>query len=56
MTIDYRDLLAKYIDHVGEEEGTTFLVYPRDRFTTEELAALREIEAEVAAKRFNQKD
>ena len=25
MTIDYRDLLKKYIEHVGVSEGTDFL-------------------------------
>ena len=41
-------LLAKYIDHVCQEEGSTFLTrYSRyrDRFTSEEWAELLRLEA-----------
>lgn len=48
--IDYRELLMKYIDHVGECEGITFISdYHRPRaglFTTEEWEELRRLDAE----------
>jgi hypothetical protein len=57
MSVDYKLLLAKYIEHVGAEEGTTFIgrLYRSDggmfegyservKFTEEEVAALRECE------------
>lgn len=49
--IDYKDLLWKYMSHVGEEEGITYLLYAEDhvregsRFSPEELKALKEIDA-----------
>jgi hypothetical protein len=30
--IDYKDLLWKYMNHVGEDEGTTFMLYAEDEF------------------------
>lgn len=49
MTVDYRQLLVKYIQHVGECEGTDFITHidgwrPTDavRFSDDEKAALRE--------------
>lgn len=60
MSIDYELLLAKYIEHVGAEEGTTFIqrLYPNDQgvyegtsrrvgFTAEEVEALRAASAHV---------
>lgn len=49
--IDYRQLLKKYIAHVGVEEGTTFLDVKESwpdspEFTDEEWAKLLELEAE----------
>lgn len=48
--MDYRELLRKYIDHVGQCEGTVFIAYPdgysayraecERNFTPEELAEL----------------
>lgn len=48
MEIDYRELLKKYINHVGEEEGTTFLAWADEsgRFTDEELTELRVLDDE----------
>jgi hypothetical protein len=46
--MDYRELLKKYINHVGEEEGTTFLSWDGDdRFTEAEWDELQALEAEV---------
>lgn len=51
MAVDYKLLLAKYIELVGSEEGITFLNRVRDdgscehssiQFTGEEMAALNE--------------
>lgn len=45
--IDYRHLLAKYMEHVGEQEGTCFIGRSLDQnldFTDEERDALRGIE------------
>jgi hypothetical protein len=48
--VNYRELLKKYIDHVGEEEGVTFLhSRPAGRFTDEEWAELQVLDAESAA-------
>lgn len=51
--MDYRQLLKKYIDHVGEYEGSTFLQdYMRSNypdmpdFTDEEWAELKKLEDE----------
>jgi hypothetical protein len=42
--IDYEALLEKYIEHVGECEGVTFVDYPSDvQFTDEERAELRRL-------------
>lgn len=50
MTVNYKQLLLKYINHVGIEEGTTFLgdhnrsSWPDSpQFTDEEWAALEEL-------------
>lgn len=44
---DCRQLLKKYIDHVGEEEGVIFLSFrPDGRFTDEEWAELQAISEE----------
>ena len=45
--IDYRELLRKYINHVGCCEGITFLsnIYASD-FTTEEFAELQKLDKE----------
>jgi hypothetical protein len=44
--IDYKQLLWKYLNHVGVEESVTYWQRSsgQDRFTEEEKAALREIE------------
>lgn len=44
--IDYRALLAKYMEHVGDEEGTLFLsgiAANKERFTDAEWAELERI-------------
>lgn len=54
MTVDYRKLLLKFIEHVNEHEGTTFL-NPGDRssyegmpeFTDEEWDELKRLEATI---------
>lgn len=51
MGVNYRNLLKKYIEHVGLEEGTTFLDqqgFWDDAivFTDEEWAELKRVEAE----------
>jgi PHD/YefM family antitoxin component YafN of YafNO toxin-antitoxin module len=48
---NYRDLLKKYIEHVGEEEGITFLGDSRKNsniFSEEEWEELKELEYESA--------
>lgn len=49
--IDYRDLLKRYIRHVGYSEGISFLeagyLYNDDSFTAEEMAELKALDAEV---------
>ena len=48
---DYKALLVKYMDHVTEVEGTTFLYNIGNsdvEFSTHEVAVLRAIEAEAA--------
>jgi len=47
--MDYRALLVKYINHVGYEEGSTFLVHQGHEieFTDEEWAELQVLDAEV---------
>lgn len=50
--IDYRDLLRRYMNHVGNEEGITFVHRIRDRravkqFTEEEIEELEAIEEEL---------
>lgn len=52
--MDYRQLLKKYINHVGAEEGTTFLAFKggwedSPEFTDEEWAELQKLEAEPLA-------
>lgn len=47
--LDYKELLKKYIDHVGDSEGTTFLMYrPREHcritFTDQEWAELQSLD------------
>lgn len=49
--MDYRELLKKYIDHVGEEEGTNFLSHRGSwpdsvKFTDEEWAELQVLKVE----------
>jgi hypothetical protein len=47
MAVDYKILLWKYLNHIGVEEGITF-VYRSSadfRFTEEEFHALTEIDA-----------
>lgn len=46
---DYRALLLKYMRHVGNEEGSVFIPWVEDGFTTEEIALLKEIDAEILA-------
>ncbi len=53
--IDYRELLCKYIDFVGNYEGTDFLDRaapyvraPRHQFTDDEWAELQTLGDEVA--------
>jgi hypothetical protein len=51
--IDYRDLLARYMDFVGQEEGVTFVSRLRrpgrrgPAFTEEEVLELEAINAEL---------
>jgi hypothetical protein len=44
--IDYKQLLWKYLNHVGAEEGVTYWQNSSadDRFTDEEFEALAEIQ------------
>jgi hypothetical protein len=44
--IDYKVLLWKYLNHVDEEEGVSYVHRPsaKQRFTKEELEALIEID------------
>lgn len=47
--MDHRALLVKYIRHVGEEEGSTYLFWmPKDLFSEEETAELHQCEREAA--------
>lgn len=41
--MDYRKLLKKYIEHVGEEEGTSFLNRKGKMFTDDEWEELQEV-------------
>jgi len=45
--IDYKILLWKYLNHIGEEESVTYVhrTSAKSRFTEEEMEALEEIEA-----------
>lgn len=47
--IDYRRLLAKYMNAIMKEEGITFVsrIYPDDGFTVEEIEELIKIEGET---------
>lgn len=48
--INYRDLLKKYMDYVGSEEGTTFIgpwLGGGRRFSEEEAAELMKIDGEL---------
>ncbi len=55
-TFDYRRLLRKYMNHVGECEGITFVPYntkdgirlTHHEFTQEELDELHRLEDEIA--------
>lgn len=49
--IDYKVLLKKYMRHVGEEEGSSFvgLIEFSDNFTPEERAELEAVDAEILA-------
>jgi hypothetical protein len=46
MAVDYKILLWKYLNHVGREEGITFVYQSgvTGRFTPEEFEALVEID------------
>jgi hypothetical protein len=46
--MEYRELLKKYIDHVGISEGVTFLNGDNDsgRFTNEEWEELQKLDKE----------
>ena len=47
---ELRDLLKRYMEHVGDSEGSTFLGMPldnSDKFTEEEKTLLRAIEDEI---------
>lgn len=43
--IDYKELLIKYINYVGYEEGTTHIPVYGDEFTDEEKAELDRLDA-----------
>lgn len=56
MTIDYRELLRKYIAHVCEEEGLTFIGSPYTNrapspFSEEEISELEALDAEISSDR-----
>ena len=55
--IDYRELLIKYIAHIGAEEGITFIDPWRmaDRFTDEEQAELERLDREQRNLRISRK-
>jgi len=43
--IDYKELLRKYITHVGYSEGVTFLKYRDERlFSEDEWSVLQELD------------
>lgn len=44
MTIDYRKLLIKYIHHVCQEEGTSFIDFKPDYISEEEWKELEKID------------
>lgn len=51
--MDYKELLKKYMQHVGEYEGATFVNCLNDfhcdvEFTEEEVAELERIENEIS--------
>jgi hypothetical protein len=51
--MNYRELLKKYMDHVAEEEGITFLGPSRDhalqqRFTQPEIDELYAVQLEIS--------
>lgn len=49
-TIDYKELLSKYIAHVKQEDGNDFIAqmyFVGKTFTNEEKKALREIVKEL---------
>jgi hypothetical protein len=49
--MNYRDLLKKYIEHVSEQEGTSFLgaslEHSSIKFTQGEIQVLRQIDEET---------
>lgn len=49
MSIDYRELLTKYMRHVVEEEGWSYTVALYEGFTVEEIAELRAIAEGLSA-------
>lgn len=51
MTVDYKILLKKYMRHVCDEEGSSFvgLVEYSDQFTAEERVELETMDAEILA-------
>ena len=50
LAIDYRALLLRYMRHVGNEEGWTFIPLPDiDGFTPREIEELNAIDDEIIA-------
>lgn len=49
--IDWRDLLVRYMAHVWDEEGSTFVLRLQagNRFTVADIWALQQIEQEARA-------
>jgi hypothetical protein len=45
--MDYKELLIKYINHVGNNEGTTFLDFQDDAFTDAEWAELTALDEQA---------
>lgn len=45
--IDYKELLRKYINHVGTEEGWTFMPYSGDGFSEEEVQELNDLDVKA---------
>jgi hypothetical protein len=45
--MDYRELLVKYMAHIGEQEGIYFLGYLGKGFSEEEKAELQKLSKEA---------